>query len=71
MSSPEIKALAQSVTTFVDRDQTEEVLCRVQNEVCELKTTVETLAEQMKAEQEAQTKASDTTSCTSWPLSQL
>ena len=50
-----IKSLATSVTTFVD--QTKDNLLGVQEEIKELKTTVDTMATEMKADREAQKKA--------------
>ena len=55
MAEELIKSLAGSVTTFVD--QTKESLLGVQTEMQNLKTTVDTLASEMKADQEAQKKA--------------
>ena len=58
MTSPEIKALATSATTFVD--QTKKIIHTVQTEDRELKATVATvtMVQEMKAECEVQTKAS-------------
>ena len=43
-----IKSLATSVTTFVD--QTKDSLLEVQEEIRDLKTTVDTMATEMKAD---------------------
>ena len=58
MAEELIKSLAESVTTFVD--QTKENLHGVQTEMQNLKDTVDTLANEMKADREAQKKAADT-----------
>ena len=50
-----IKSLATSVTTFVD--QTKDNLLESQEEIRDLKTTVGTMADEMKADREAQKKA--------------
>ena len=55
-----IKSLATSVTMFIN--QTKDNLLRVQTEIRNLKTTVDTLANEMKADWEAQKKGAATTS---------
>ena len=50
-----IKSLATSVMTFVD--QTKDNLLEIQEEIRDLKTTVGTMADEMKADREAQKKA--------------
>ena len=55
MAEELIKTLAESVTTFVD--QTKENLLGVQAEMQNLKATIGTLANEMKADREAQKKA--------------
>ena len=55
-----IKSLATSVTTFVD--QTKENLLEIQEEIRDLKATVGTMADEMKADREAQKKAAETAS---------
>ena len=47
-----IKSLAASVTTFVD--QTKDNLLEIQEEIRDLKTTVGTVVDEMKAERESQ-----------------
>ena len=47
MTAEQIKALAESVTTFID--QTKEVLHGVQTEIRELKTTAGTMANEIQA----------------------
>ena len=49
-----IKSLATSVTTFVD--QTKDNILGVQTEIRDLRATVDTLADEMKEDREAQKK---------------
>ena len=49
-----VKSLAESVTSFVD--QTKDTILAVQGEIKELKGTVETLADELKADRAAQKK---------------
>ena len=55
MAEELIRTPAKSVTTFVD--QTKENLLGVQTEMQNLKATVDTLANEMKADRETQKKA--------------
>ena len=55
MAEELIEALTKSVTTFVD--QTKDALHGVQAEIQQLKDTVDTMATEMRADREAQTKA--------------
>ena len=50
-----VKSLAESVTSFVD--QTKDTILAVQDEIKELKGTVNTLADELKADRAAQKEA--------------